>query len=237
MPIKPGWILLAIVALWALIQTLQLSSSRRQVTEARSQIQKLQESLKKGPEGYVLPLPGACLPQSDGNLPNAARTYRKGKNPGFVFLNGDACVPVVYGLGVVASASGEVVKAETNYKEMSKTEFAALLKAVANGASAQQMDKLRGREVWIRHSGGFTTVYAHLSQIAPGIKVGTNVQMGEWIGRIGNSGTELGVQGDKGSARLLFELWDGEPDKDKFFGQDLSPQLLRAKARLQFGLP
>lgn len=237
MPIKPGWILLAIVTLWALIQSVQLASTRRQIAGLRAEIKQLQEAQKQGPGGYTLPLPGACLPKTNSNLPGALRPYRKGKNPGFVFVDGDACVPVRYGTGLVAAASGEVIKAENDFKEMSRAEFSALLKAVVNGASPGQMDKLRGREVWIRHAEGFVTVYAHLSGIAPGLKPGSKVIKGEWIGLVGNSGTELGVRGDRGGARLLFELWDGEPDKDRFFGQDTAPDLLRAKAKLQFGLP
>ncbi|MFN3392321.1 MAG: M23 family metallopeptidase [Meiothermus ruber] len=237
MPIKPGWIVLALVTLLALWQSAQLSGARQQIAGLQSEIAKLKQSLEQGPEGFMLPLPGACLPKSDANLPGAPREYRKGTSPGFVFTNGDACVPVRFGMGVVAAAGGEVVKAETTYKEMSRAEFEALIQVVANGASPAQMDKLRGREVWIRHPGGFTTVYAHLSEIAPGLKVGSRVHKGQWIGRVGNSGTEAALRGGGEGARLLFELWDGEPDRDKYFGQGLAPEAVRARAKLEFGLP
>lgn len=237
MPIKPGWIVLALVTLVALWQSTQLSSTRRQVVGLQSEIAKLRQDLQKGPEGLGLPLPGACLPKTDGNLPGAPREYRKGTNPGFVFTGDDACVPVRFGMGVVAAAGGEVVKAETDYKEMTRSEFNALIRVVANGASPEQMDKLRGREVWIRHPDGFTTVYAHLSGIAPGLKPGSKVLKGQWIGRVGNSGTETALRGTSEGARLLFELWDGEPDKDKYFGQGLAPEMVRARGKLEFGLP
>jgi len=237
MPIKPGWIVLALVTLVALWQSTQLSSTRRQVAGLQSEIAKLKQDLQKGPEGFGLPLPGACLPRTDGNLPGAPREYRKGSNPGFVFTGDDACVPVRFGMGVVAAAGGEVVKAETNYKEMTRSEFNALIRAVANGASPEQMDKLRGREVWIRHPDGFTTVYAHLSGVAPGLKPGSKVLKGQWIGRVGISGTESAVRGTNLGARLLFELWDGEPDTDKYFGQGLAPEVVRARGKLEFDLP
>lgn len=236
MPIKPGWIVLALVALVALWQTADLISVRRQLRAARAEIAKLSAQPPKPPESFSLPLPGACLPKTAANLPDAPREYRKGKNPGFVFLSGDACVPVVYGAGVVAASSGTVVKADTDYKELPAKDFEALLKTVANGATPEQMARLRGREVWIRHAGGLTTVYAHLSAIAPGIRVGSKVGKGQWIGNVGNSGTEYGVLGKQDGARLLFELWDGEPDKDKYFGQGLPPEALRAKAGLEFGV-
>jgi len=237
MPIKPGWIVLALVTLIALWQSAQLSSARRQIAGLQAEIVRLKQELQKGPEGFMLPLPGACLPKTDSNLPGAPREYRKGTNPGFVFSGDDACVPVRFGMGVVAAAGGEVIKAETTYKEITRAEFEALIRAVANGASPEQMDRLRGREVWIRHPGGFTTVYAHLSEIAPGLKVGSKVHKGQWIGRVGNSGTEAALRGRGEGARLLFELWDGEPDKDRYFGQGLTPEMVRAKAKLEFSLP
>ncbi|MBF6595008.1 MAG: M23 family metallopeptidase [Thermaceae bacterium] len=237
MPIKPGWVVLALVVLFAFWQTAQLISARRQLGVARAEILKLRQPPPKPPESFIFPLPGACLPKTAANLPDAPREYRKGKNPGFVFLNADACVPVVYGTGVVAASSGTVVKADTSYKELSSKDFQALLKAVAKGASPEQMNRLQGRQVWIRHAGGLTSVYAHLSAIAPGIKVGGAVEKGQWIGRVGNSGTEYGVLGQQSGARLLFELWDGEPNKDRYFGQGVPVEALRAKAKLEFGLP
>jgi hypothetical protein len=237
MPIKPGWILLALVTLVALWQTAQLSSTHRQVAGLQSEMTRLRQELQKGPGGFSLPLPGACLPKTNNNLPGAPREYRRGTSPGFVFTGDDACVPVRFGLGVVAAAGGEVIKAETNYQEMTRAEFDAMIRAVARGASPEQMDRLRGREVWIRHPDGYTTVYAHLSEIAPGIRPGSRVWKGQWIGRVGNSGTEWALRGTGAGARLLFELWDGEPDKDTYFGQGLTPEAVRARGKLKFGLP
>jgi murein DD-endopeptidase MepM/ murein hydrolase activator NlpD len=73
--------------------------------------------------------------------------------------------------------------------------------------------------------------------MAPGLRVGSKVLKGQWIGRVGNSGTEAALWGKGEGARLLFELWDGEPDKDKYFGQGLAPEMIRARGRLEFGLP
>ncbi|WP_018465430.1 M23 family metallopeptidase [Calidithermus timidus] len=236
MQIKPGWIVLALVALYALFATVALNQNRRQVTALRQEIEKLEAKLAQGPEGFSFPIPGACLPKNQNNWPGAPREYRKGLNPGFVFVDGDSCVPIVYGMGVLAAGSGEVIKAESVYKENTPAEFAELIKAVANGASPAQMDRLRGREVWIRHAEGFVSVYAHLSEIAPGIRVGVRVRKGEFIGKVGNSGTQAAAQKSRAGARLLFELWDGEPDKDRFFGQDMRREALPAQAKLRFGL-
>ncbi len=237
MGIKPGWILLALALVYALLVSTQLSSARNQTKKLQAEIKALKATVEQGPEGLMLPLPGACLPKSPDNLPGAPREYRKGLSPGFVFSGTDACVPVVYGTSVVAAGSGRVVKAEKQYRESTPSEFAALLKAVANGANPRQMDRLRGREVWIRHLDGSTTVYAHLSAVAEGLEAGTLVKRGEYIGRVGNSGTQLAALGSRSGARLLFELWDGEPDVDSFFGQGERPAAVLAKAKLKFSLP
>lgn len=246
MGIKPGWIALAVVTLLALVLLLQLSAARQEVGRLNRELATLKQerfvipvSEKKKEaktHSFSLPIPGVCLPKTADNLPAAPRPYRKGTNPGFVFTSNDACVPVFYRTGVIAAASGEVIKAEASYKESTPAEFAALLKAVAGGANSAQMDKLRGREVWIRHPGGATTVYAHLSSIAPRIRVGSKVEKGEWVGLVGNSGTSAGVNSTRENPRLLFELWEGQPDGSKFMGQGETAQTVKARAVEVFGL-
>lgn len=49
-----------------------------------------------------------------------------------------------------------------------------------------------GRVVEIRHGGGMTTRYAHLSGFASGLKAGQQVEAGERIGAVGSSGTATG---------------------------------------------
>lgn len=79
---------------------------------------------------------------------------------------------------------------------------------------------------WIRldHSGRLTTVYGHLSRLAPGIDIGVPVMRGELIGFVGNTGRSTG-------AHLHFELLsDGRPvnplnhprlQRDQLRGADL----------------
>ena len=49
-----------------------------------------------------------------------------------------------------------------------------------------------GRVIFIRHGTRYTTVYAHLSRYARGLKVGSKVTQGQIIGRVGRSGTATG---------------------------------------------
>ncbi len=62
-----------------------------------------------------------------------------------------------------------------------------------------------GNWIRIRHAGKLTTVYGHLSRLAPGVETGSMVARGELIGFVGNTGRSTG-------AHLHFELLsDGRP--------------------------
>ena len=49
-----------------------------------------------------------------------------------------------------------------------------------------------GRAIFIRHGTRYTTVYAHLSRYARGLKVGSKVTQGQIIGQVGRSGMATG---------------------------------------------
>jgi murein DD-endopeptidase MepM/ murein hydrolase activator NlpD len=49
-----------------------------------------------------------------------------------------------------------------------------------------------GKQVHLRHAGGFETFYLHLSSFAKGIRPGARVNQGELIGRVGATGTATG---------------------------------------------
>ncbi|TBH21203.1 peptidoglycan DD-metalloendopeptidase family protein [Thermus thermamylovorans] len=227
---KPGHYLLLALLLYALAVSLGFSVRGRQLAELRQEAVLLRKRAGEVPEGYRLPLPGACLPRRPENLPNAPRAYRQGVSAGFVFRDGDACVPVVRGMGVVAAASGVVVKVDWDHREPTREGWEALLEAVREGASPEQMDVLRGLEVWLRHPDGRTTVYAHLQAPYPGLAVGARVHRGDPIGYLGSTGL-LG-----GGPRLLLEVWEGEPDRSPFLFQGLPPEELLRQASAFFAL-
>ncbi|MEZ0348381.1 MAG: M23 family metallopeptidase [Thermus sp.] len=227
---KPGHYLLLFLSLYALVVTLGFFSRGRQLAALGQEVALYKAQVLWAPEGYRLPLPGACLPRRPENLPGAPRPYRKGVNAGFVFQAGDACVPVVRGMGVVAAASGEVVKVDLNYQEPSPEAFRALLERVKEGAGPEEMDVLRGLEVWLRHPDGRTSVYGHLQAPYPGLKVGSRLHRGDPLGYVGNTGLQGGVP------RLLFEVWEGEPDRGRFLFQGLAGEELLRQAKAFFGL-
>lgn len=82
--------------------------------------------------------------------------------------------------------------------------------SVAAGEVTQVNDDAWGLGKWvvIRHQVGklsFESLYAHMIRDSTGVRVGQQVQAGDYIGRIGNSGTSTG-------AHLHFEiLVDGSP--------------------------
>ncbi|MDW8016750.1 MAG: M23 family metallopeptidase [Thermus sp.] len=227
---KPGHYLLLALGLYALVVTLGFASRGRQLWALRQEVAALAQKAQKVPEGYLLPLPGACLPTRPEHLPNAPRPYRKGVSAGFVFQQGDACVPVVQGMGVVAAMAGEVVRVEADYQEPTPEAYRALLERVRQGAGPEEMDALRGLEVWLRHPDGRTTVYAHLQAPYRGLRVGQRVHRGDPVGYLGNTG----LQG--GAPRLLFEVWEGEPDRGRFLFQGLPPEEVLRQAKAFFRL-
>ena len=230
MSLKPGHYLLLVLLLYALVVTLGFALRGRQLHALREEVGLLRQKAALVSEGYRLPLPGACLPSRPENLPGAPRPYRKGVSAGFVFVNGDACVPVVRGMGVVAAQAGEVVRVEEAYQELSPEAWQALLERVREGASPEDMDLLRGLEVHVRHPDGRTSVYAHLQAPYPGLRVGDRVSRGDPIGYLGNTG----LRG--GAPRLLFEVWEGEPDRSAFLFQGLDQEELLRRAKAFFSV-
>lgn len=65
--------------------------------------------------------------------------------------------------------------------------------AVANGVVVSAgWAGAGGRQVRIRHAGGFESYYLHLSAFAKGITAGAQVDQGQLIGRVGQTGTATG---------------------------------------------
>ena len=53
-----------------------------------------------------------------------------------------------------------------------------------------------GKQVRLRHAGGFETYYLHLSSFAKGVHPGARVDQGQLIGRVGATGTATGAHLD-----------------------------------------
>ena len=229
--VRPGWYVVLALAVWSLVATAQWITLNSQLGESNARLEVYDRQAVLENARLSLPIAGAGLPRSADYLPNAPRTYRKGVSQGFVFTSSDSGVSVPFGTPVLAAADGEIVKLDASFKGATVPEFLKLLTDVKNGASDNDLERLRGRQVWLKHKNGTVTRYGHLSKIAPQISFANPVKRGQVIGFVGNSGTLEGARGTQGNARLLFEVW---LEADRFLGLGLKPSEVRMQAAKLF---
>ncbi len=185
------------------------------------------------PSAYQVPIEGATLSSRASHLPNAPRAYRNGIHEGFDFYQGVVSVVITYGTPILAVADGRVIRADHGYLEMTQEEYDEIIRVSRNSLITPDnfLDKLRGRQVWLEHAGGFITRYAHLSDIPANVQVGNSVRQGDPIGATGNSGTIEAVSGTLDDPHPHVEIWRG----DTFLGQGLEPGAIYDLAAQVFG--
>lgn len=159
-------------------------------------------SLPQWAQGFVIPIEGATVPDSENLLPNARRNYRNGTHEGVdIFCE--------YGTPVMAGKDGYVIDISGYQKVPSG--FKSRLLDISGKLPETPPEILRvlhGRRITIEH--GMTdgkwvvTVYSHLSQVAKGLAMGDFVRQGEIIGYVGCSGTDS--EGEKNGSHLHFEI-------------------------------
>ena len=170
---------------------------------------------------WLFPLAGGAMPRETNLLPNASRGYRGGVHEGvdlFTVADG-AAVPCA--APVQNARDGWVIRADHAWRAMAGREYDVLTGALKNGPDADMLDRLRGRQVWVRDADGFIVRYCHLQAVAPDITVGLKIERGTRIGLVGNSGTADGAHNTGTNCHLHFEirLADG-----RFLGQDENPR-------------
>ena len=234
--LKPGWVVLLATLAYAALVTTLLVAAREEVAALNLRLVDAASSpTDPTPAATVadarltddvawMPIPGARLPSDDAYYPGAPRAYRSGVSQGITFYGDDVGVPIVAGTPVIAVVDGTLERLDLAYREPSEEEWQALLEAVADGADDPQMDRLRGRQVWLTGDDGRTYRYAHLSSIEAGLVQGQRVVRGSVLGRVGNSGTDDGVRGTGRGVRLHFEVWEGA----SFLGEGREPAAVRA---------
>ncbi len=186
------------------------------------------------PSGYVVPVEGATISSRRHHLPGAPREYRNGVHEGFDFYSGTVSVPIEYGTPIRAAADGVVIRADHDYVEHTLDEYNQIIAAATASLDTppELLDELRGRQVWIRHAGGFITRYAHLSSIAEAVVVGAHVRQGDIIATTGNSGTLEAAQGTKDGPHPHVEVWRGD---ETYLGATLEPEQIWSLAAQVFG--
>lgn len=228
--------MLVVVVVYAVVMTAVARDARAEIRELRlvaaenEAIAAARSEPARAPAGVWFPVPGASLPTDDAYIPGAPRPYRNGVSEGFDFYAGDAGVPIVLRTPVVAAVAGTVTRVDRAYAEPDEAEWDALLGEVADGADASELDRLRGRQLWIEGDDGRSYRYAHLDAIEPALGVDDRVYRGQVVAAAGNSGTDAGVRGRTDGVRVHFEIWeDGE-----YFGAGLEPAAVRANAAALF---
>lgn len=187
------------------------------------------------PSMFLVPIDGATISSRASHLPGAPRGYRNGTHEGFDFYDGTVSVEIAYGTPQRAAAAGVVVRADRDYVEHTPSEYEDLIARATGSLSTppEVLDALRGRQVWIRHPGGFVTRYAHLSDVADDVAEGARVRQGQVIGFTGNSGTIEAAEGGRDDPHPHLELWRGE---ETYLGRDMEPGAIYAVAAQVFGL-
>ena len=186
------------------------------------------------PAGYIVPVEGATISSRASHLPGAPRAYRNGTHEGFDFYSGVVSVKIQYGTPIRAVANGTVIRADHDYQEMTIEGYEQVIAASLNSPITPEelLDKLRGRQVWIEHSGGFVSRYAHLSSIPEELTVGAEVAQGQKVGGTGNSGTLEAAQGTQDGPHPHVEIWKGT---ETYLGKGLEPDLIYDLASQVFG--
>ncbi len=154
------------------------------------------------------PIPGAQLSTRDNHLPGAPRTYRNGTHEGIDFYNDYTNVSIDRNTRVLSVADGVVVRVDREYKEMSVKQRNRLLAIAADAKQtpAYILDKMRGRSVWVQYEKGIMVRYCHMGELNPALRIGFELKRGEWIGNVGNSGTDEGASGGDGELHLHMDV-------------------------------
>ena len=186
-------------------------------------------------DGFVFPIEGSCLPNDDKLMPNAPREYRAGIHEGVDFYAGYNCATVLEGTPVMAAKAGTVVRADHGFVEMTEPELNELLsRSKAQGFTDEEaLGRFRGRQVWVDHGQGILTRYCHLSAIPTAVREGAQLQAGDLVGYVGDSGTPEAVTAPGTEIHLHLEIRVG----DSYLGAGLPADQTRQLWQQAFSPP
>ena len=143
------------------------------------------------PSDCISPLPYPDL------LPNSPRAYRSGIHQGVDFMCYER------GRYAVAALDGRAVVVVGDYEDPEADDRDQLLDVAAqlDATPPYTLLTLYGNYVVIDHGvipdvGHVVTIYAHLEEVDPAVRVGETVQAGQRVGEIGNRGTHAAATGD-----------------------------------------
>jgi murein DD-endopeptidase MepM/ murein hydrolase activator NlpD len=173
----------------------------------------------------TLPFDGGVLPSRPRSYPGARRMYRYGIHEGVDFYAGDA-PGLSYGSPVAAIAPGTVIRIDHDFREITPEAYGPMMAEIEalHSTPEHYLDKLRGQQVWIEHAPGVVSRYSHLAGVAGDLQVGDTVVTGQFLGRVGVSGTSDGVYRSTAGYHLHWEIWVN----GRYLGQGLTiPETMR----------
>ncbi len=182
---------------------------------------------------YVFPIARGTLPTNPDLMPNAERGYRGGVHQGMDLYGLESGDTLPCGTPVRNARAGWVVRADREWKQMFPKEYDRLTAVLKDGPNEELLDRLRGRQVWIRAADGMTFRYCHLAETAVDVQVGVAVAAGVPLGKVGNTGTIDGARGTGRNCHLHFEIW---PTEAAWLGKGLAPRAACALYGKLFGL-
>jgi len=183
---------------------------------------------------WIFPITGGLIPTAAELLPNATREYRNGVHQGVDLYHKAGDQTVSCGEPVLNAREGWVVRADVKWNGLNERTYEMLLAESKQGPDEKALDRLRGRQIWIRDADGWVIRYCHLSGIGPDLQVGLKVPAGIRIGSVGNTGTLDGAKGTGLNCHLHFEVWTSP---DTFLGKGQSPEKARELLRKLFEPP
>jgi len=158
---------------------------------------------------FTTPIQEMTLPVWPRLYPGASRLYRYGVHQGTDIYQWNA--PEGFGVGspVLAMGPGVIADASVDYSGVTEEDWDAMVEqANQQGLTNDElMARFLGRRVVIDHGGGIVSVYAHLDELAPGIRPGVAVQPGSMLGTVGETGTYGEVRPGSVGGHLHFEIW------------------------------
>lgn len=181
--------------------------------------------LDAGLPALTLPFGGGVLPSRPRSYPGARRMYRYGIHEGVDFYAGDA-PGLAFGSPVAAIAPGTVIRIDHDFAEITPEAYGPMMAEIEalHSTPEHYLDKLRGQQVWIEHAPGVVSRYSHLAGVAGDLQVGDTVVTGQYLGRVGVSGTSDGVYGSTAGYHLHWEIWIN----GRYLGQGLTiPETMR----------
>lgn len=165
------------------------------------------------------PLKGVKPDLYPSHLPGAKRIYRGGFHEGLDWYSYSTGAVINEQTPVYAMGEGTVVRVDHKYRGYESVQERERDLQVCQSYGKTPLyilDKLRGRQVWIQYENGVQARFAHLSNIASELQVGSKVDQDTLIGFVGNSGTSGEVNKNGTEMHLHVDLlvkgrlfWEG----------------------------